>query len=295
MRLSHAVRRLPSHQAISGSSLMPRACSRAHVLRGELSELSQVMTAVGTHHWTASDGVELAWHELGEGRPAILLHGLFSDAQMNWIKFGHAERIAAAGYRVLMPDLRAHGASGKPHEPAKNPQLVLVRDLKELIAHLGLTDFDLGGFSLGARTTIEAVIGGARPRRAILAGTGLDVLTNWERRSRFYLEAIERFDEVRRGDPHWLAVQFMKTMKVDREAVALLLGTMRDREDKHALVEAFTMPTLVVCGDKDDDNGSAVELAGILPDAEYAEIPGTHMSSVTEPELGQEIARFLSA
>ena len=253
------------------------------------------MAEATTHHWTASDGVQLAWREVGEGRPVILLHGLFSDAQMNWIKFGHASRIAAEGFRVIMPDLRAHGLSGKPHAPANYPQLVLVRDLKELIEHLGVTDFDLGGFSLGARTTIEAVIGGLRPRRAILAGTGLDVLTNWERRSHFYLEAIERFDQVSHGDPHWLAVQFMKTMKVDRPAAAQLLQAMRDQEDKHALVDAFSMSTLVVCGDQDDDNGSAIELAGILPHAQYAEIPGTHMSSVTSKELGEEIARFLAA
>ena len=43
------------------------------------------MADAATHRWTASDGVELAWHELGEGRPAILLHGLFSSAEMNWI------------------------------------------------------------------------------------------------------------------------------------------------------------------------------------------------------------------
>ena len=253
------------------------------------------MTEAITHHWTASDGIQLAWREVGQGRPVILLHGLFSDAQLNWIKFGHAERIAAEGFRVIMPDLRAHGLSGKPHEQVHYPQAVLVRDLKELIEHLGLTDFDLGGFSLGARTTIEAVIGGVRPRRAILAGTGLEVLTNWDRRSHFYIEAIDRFGDVSHGDPHWMAVQFMKTMKVDREAARLLLQTMRDREDKHEMVEAFAMPTLVVCCEQDDDNGSAVELAGILPYARFAEIPGTHMSSVTRKELGEEIASFLVA
>lgn len=253
------------------------------------------MSDVTAHRFTASDGIELAWREIGEGRPVILLHGLFSDSFVNWVKFGTAERLAAEGVRVILPDLRAHGASGKPHGAEHYPQLVLVRDLKELIAHLGLTDFDLGGFSLGARTTIEAILGGARPRRAVLAGTGLDVLTNWERRGRFYVEAIDRFDEVKREDPHWLAVQFMKTMKVDRAAVRLLLGTMNDREDRHALVDAFSMPTLVVCGDQDQDNGSAVELANALPDADYVEIPGTHMSSVTRPELGEAIARFISA
>ena len=253
------------------------------------------MTGVTTHSWTSSDNIQLAWREVGQGSEVILLHGLFSDGQMNWIKFGHAERIAAEGFRVIMPDHRAHGLSGKPHEHVHYPQMVLVRDLKELIAHLGLTDFDLGGFSLGARTTIEAVIGGVRPRRAILSGTGLDVLTNWERRSQFYTTAIDKFGAVSHGDPHWFAVQFMKTMKVDREAARLLLGTMRDREDKHEMVEAFTMPTLVVCGEQDDDNGSAVELAGILPNARYAEIPGTHMSSITHKELGEEIAGFLAA
>jgi pimeloyl-ACP methyl ester carboxylesterase len=246
-------------------------------------------------YFTASDGVELAWREVGQGRALILLHGLFSDSFVNWVKFGTAERIAREGYRVIMPDLRAHGQSGKPHEPAHYPQLVLVRDLKELIAHLGLDEFDLGGFSLGARTTIEAVLGGVRPRRAILAGTGLDVLTNWERRSHFYVHAIDLFDQVKRGDPHWLAIQFMKTMKIDREAARLLLGTMRDRESRDDLAEAFSMPTLVVCGDQDDDNGSAVELANALPNAEYDEIPGTHMSSVTQPELGEAVARFLTA
>ena len=252
------------------------------------------MSDVQTHYWNASDGVRLAWREVGEGRPVVLLHGLFSDAQMNWIKFGHAERIAAEGFRVIMPDHRAHGLSDKPHDPALYPQLVLVRDLKELVGVLGLTDFDLGGFSLGARTTIEAVVGGLRPRRALLAGTGLEVLTNWERRSHFYLTAIEKFGQVSHGDPHWLAIQFMKTMKVDREAAALLLETMRDQEDKHALVDAFSMPTLVVCGDQDDDNGSAAELAGILPHAQFAEIPGTHMSSIVGKDLGDEIARFLA-
>ncbi|MES2326642.1 MAG: alpha/beta hydrolase, partial [Pseudomonadota bacterium] len=58
--------------------------------------------------------------------------------------------------------------------------------------------------------------------------------------------------------------------------------------------QAFTMPTLVVCGSEDDDNGSAEELAAMLPNAVFCEVPGTHMSSVTKPELGQAIAEFLS-
>jgi pimeloyl-ACP methyl ester carboxylesterase len=251
------------------------------------------MTETRTHHWAASDGVELAWHEMGEGRPVVLLHGLFSDANMNWIKFGTAERIAAEGFRVIMPDHRAHGLSEKPHGAEFYPKGILAQDVRELVTLLGLTEFDLGGFSLGARTTVEAVGEGMRPRRAILGGAGLEGLRNWERRKDFFIDAIDRFDSVQRGDPLWLSVQFMKSQKVDRVAARHLLDSFED-----AFVEwlqAFAMPTLVVCGDQDYDNGSAEELANVLPNATFRETPGTHMTSITKPEFGEAIASFLAS
>ena len=251
------------------------------------------MSDATTHYWSASDGVELAYHELGSGRPVVLLHGLFSDAETNWIKFGTAARVAARGFRVIMPDLRAHGLSGRPHEPDYYPTGILARDLRELVAFLGLTEFDLGGFSLGARTTVEGVGEGLRPRRAILGGAGLEGLQNWERRKQFFLDAIDQFDTAARGNPHWLSIQFMKTMKVDLVASKHLLNSFADAFMDW--LKAFIMPTLVVCGSEDDDNGSALELAQALPDATFVEVPGTHMSSVTKPQLGEAIAGFLTA
>jgi pimeloyl-ACP methyl ester carboxylesterase len=245
------------------------------------------------HFWEASDGVRLAYHELGAGRPVVLLHGLFSDAVMNWIKFGHAARIAADGFRVIMPDLRAHGQSDRPHGEGYYPKGILARDVRELIAKLGLQEFDLGGFSLGARTTVEAVGEGLQPRKAVLGGAGLEGLRNWKTRKSFFVEAIAMFDKVQRGDPHWLSIQFMKSQKVDRVAAEQLLESFEDAFV--SWLDAFTMPTLVVCGDQDDDNGSAEELANVLPSAMFKEVPGTHMSSVTKPQFGEAIAQFLSA
>ena len=249
------------------------------------------MSEPQVHYWAASDGVELAYHELGQGRPVILIHGLFSDANVNWIKFGTAARIAEHGFRAIMPDLRAHGLSAKPHGPEHYPKGILARDLRELVERLGFNEFDLGGFSLGARTTVEGVGEGLRPRRAFLGGAGLEGLRNWKRRKTFFLHAIELFDTVQRGDPHWLSIQFMKSQHVDRVAAALLLESFEDAFVEW--LEAFTMPTLVVCGSEDDDNGSAEELANVLPNAVFREVPGTHMSSVTKPHFGEAIADFL--
>ncbi len=84
----------------------------------------------------------------------------------------------------------------------------------------------------------------------------------------------------------------MKSQKVDRVAAAQLLESFEDAF-VHWL-QAIAMPTLVVCGDQDDDNGSAEELANVLPNATFRETPGTHMSSITKSEFGEEIARFLA-
>ena len=241
----------------------------------------------------ARDGVRLAWRETGHGDPLVLLHGLFSNAEVNWIKFGTAARIAAGSYRVIMPDLRVHGSSEAPHEPGHYPPDVLVHDLQDMVAHLGLADFDLGGFSLGARTSVRAVVAGLKPRRLILGGMGLAGLAGWQKRGQFFQRVIAEYETAKRGDDTWMSIQFMKTMKIDRVAASLLLDSFTDTAPD--MLAALTMPTLVVCGDQDQDNGSADELVAVLPDARLATIPGTHMSSVTTPELGEAIATFLAA
>ena len=245
----------------------------------------------GGETYAGHGGASLALHRLGEGRPVILLHGLFSSAEMNWIKFGTAAQLAAAGCECLMPDLRAHGQSAAPHDPAAYPPDVLVRDLEALVAHLSLTDYDLVGFSLGARTAARGVLAGLKPKRLVLAGMGLEGLAGWQKRSAFFRDVIDRFGTIRPGDPAYLAQQFMKTMRTDPVASRLLLGTMEDTQP--AALAAITMPTLILCGAEDNDNGSADRLATALPNASRATIPGTHMSSVTKPDLGAALVAFL--
>lgn len=238
-------------------------------------------------------GTRLAVHQMGEGRAVLLLHGLFSSAEVNWIKYGTAQRLADAGFTAIMPDLRAHGASAAPHDPAAYPGDVLVKDAQALVAALGLVDYDLCGFSLGARTAVRGVLAGLAPRRLVLGGMGLEGLTGWARRSAHFLDVIDRFGTIERGDPAYFAQSFMKTMNIDRVAARLLLQSVDDTPPD--ALAGITMPTLVVCGAEDQDNGSAPRLTEALRDATYAEIPGTHMSCVTRKELGDEIARFLQS
>lgn len=238
------------------------------------------------------DGTPLAVHRMGQGRPVVLLHGLFSSAQMNWIKYGHAATLAQGGFEVFMPDLRAHGQSGAPHDPQNYPGDVLVRDLKAVISGLGLTDYDLAGFSLGARTSVAGVVAGLTPRKLALCGMGLEGLAGWQKRADFFIDVIDNHDTIKRGDPRFVAANFMKLMQIDRVAARLLLGAVADvAQDDLANV---TMPTAVINGVDDRDNGSPDALVEALPNASLIEIPGTHMSCVVESALGDALLRFLA-
>lgn len=247
-------------------------------------------------YFASFDGTQLAVHTVGEGRPVILLHGLFSSSQMNWIKWGHDARLAAAGMRAVMLDFRVHGDSDAPRRASAYPPGVLMRDVAALIEHLGLAEgeYDLAGFSLGARTAVHGCASGVfAPRRLVLAGMGVSGLADWTRRAGFFTRVIDEFDTITRGDPAWLSRQFLKSQGVDREAARLLLGAFEDLD--LATLANVIAPTLVICGDRDQDNGSASDLAALLAHATYVEVPGGHLDSATKPELGDEIVRFLAA
>ena len=249
-------------------------------------------TEISTHRFTAPDGVELAWHEMGEGRPLVLIHGYFSNAFTNWIRYGHAARLAGAGFRLIMPDLRGHGESAKPHDPAAYPPDILAEDGFALIGHLGLTDYDLGGYSLGGRTTMRMLVKGARPRRAIVAGMGLEGILHATGRGGFFRNVLTNLGSFPRGTSEWMTEAFLKTTGGDPVALLHILETFVDTPIE--AVRTIDLPVLVVTGAEDDDNGSGRALAEAIPGARFVEIPGNHMSAVTKPELGQATAEFVS-
>lgn len=263
-----------------------------------MTDLPLVAAPLTTHFFTAADGARLAWHEVGpetgQARPLVLIHGLFSSANVNWIKYGHARLLAEAGFRVIMPDLRAHGDSAAPHDPAAYPPDVLADDAVALIRHLGLTDYDLGGYSLGGRTVLRMMIrGGVSPRRAMVLGMGLAGMLDTGHRAAFFREVLSHLGHHAQGSEAWRAEAFFKTTGGDATALIGLLGSFVDSHE--AELKAIPYPTAVICGTEDQDNGSAEALARLLPQGRYIPMPGNHMNAVAKPEMGRTMRDFLLA
>jgi len=243
-------------------------------------------------YFKSHDGLDLAYREMGRGRPVVLIHGLFSNGWVNWIRYGHAQLLADAGYRVIMPDLRGHGMSAAPHDAAYYPPDVLAEDGETLVRHLGLTDYDLGGYSLGGRTVLRMLVRGAGPRRAILSGMGLEGIIDPNKRRDFFRHVLTGLGTHTRGSGAWMAEAFLKTTGGDPQAMLPLLDTFV--ATSRAEIEGIAMRTLILSGVADDDNGSSANLAALLPHGYLVEIAGNHMTAVLQPALGRAILDFLA-
>jgi len=241
--------------------------------------------------FAADDGVRLAYRIVGDGRPLVLLHGFVSTATTNWIRYGHAELLAARGFEVVLPDLRGHGDSARPHEASAYPPDVLTSDALALVSWLGLTDYDVGGYSLGGRTAIRMMVRGATPARAVVCGVGLDDVVAAAERTSYYRNVLSNLGTFPRGSGEWQVEAFLRTVSSDPEALLLLLDSWVDTSLDD--VRKVPVPTAVIVG-ADDDRG-ARELADVLPESTYRVIPGTHMSAVTKPELGRAITDSLGS
>lgn len=239
------------------------------------------------------DGVRLAYHETGEGRPLVLIHG-HQDRGSHWVDSGLAGWLAGRGYRVIMPDLRAHGDSAKPHDPAAYPPDVLTDDGLALLDHLGLTDYDLAGHSLGGRTVIRMLIRGARPRRAVVSGYGLDALlhaadlTDWYRKF-FPACGTGAFEP---GSDEQETEDWLRRNDGDPEALLLALDSWVNTAPGE--LASARVPVLVLTGVQDLHDRTARALAEALPYGRHVQVPGDHMTAEASPEFREALTAFLA-
>jgi pimeloyl-ACP methyl ester carboxylesterase len=133
---------------------------------------------------------------------------------------------------------------------------------------------------------------GAAPKRLIIGGMGLTGLHSTGRRSGHFKKILTGLGTFERGSPEWLAEAFLKTTGGDPQALLPLLDTFVDTPE--AEIAKIAIPTLVLSGAEDSDNGSPQALAELLPNGEYVEVPGNHMSAVIKPDLGLAMAEFLA-
>lgn len=252
------------------------------------------MSAPQPRTFVSFDGTPISYQRLGGGPPVLLLHGFTGNAEINWFGPGIAQKIAAAGYAVIAPDLRGHGASPASTNAADWPRDAIARDQIALMKHLGQQPYGVVGYSMGALSALRYHLLSRAGARLILGGIGDAAAdeTDTKRNDAFRAAldaAIAGADTPEAASMRARAAATGGTLEGYRAALSARLYTGRD------LLETFKIAALVLTGDKDTDNGSGPKLAQIIPGAEHITLKGNHITAVGDAAFPEAIIAFLNA
>lgn len=92
--------------------------------------------------------MQIRYIEQGAGPAVVMLHGYTGTLDRHFVANGVFAAIAR-DHRAIAMDLRAHGKSGKPHDPKAYGD-ELAKDVIRLLDHLKIPRAHIVGYSLGA-------------------------------------------------------------------------------------------------------------------------------------------------
>jgi pimeloyl-ACP methyl ester carboxylesterase len=242
-----------------------------------------------------SDGVEIAFIDEGEGEPLLLIHGFASNIAANWVDPGWVRTLTQSGRRVIAYDNRGHGKSDKLYDPDVYGAPLMAEDGRRLLDHLDVTRADVLGYSMGAR--IAAFLTLAHPERVrslILGGLGINMVRGVVG-SGPIAKALEapRIEDVTNDTARSFRA-FAEQTKSDLKALAACIRGPREKITPERLA-TIAVPTLIAVGSNDVIAGSGVELATLIPGAQFLDIPGRdHMRAVGDATFKQGVLDFLT-
>ncbi|MEM7009496.1 MAG: alpha/beta hydrolase [Thermodesulfobacteriota bacterium] len=240
------------------------------------------------HIFNSFDDVGIAYWDQGDGDPIMLLHGFTADSHINWEKSGIAQELVKSGRRVIMMDARGHGESDKPHTSYSYWNRAMAKDVGELAQYLMLYDYDVLGYSMGAKVAIEAELMYGRMRSLVLAGLHIydkDWTLSDKEREKKVRSMLD--DNPTEKDPYR---EFAEKTGGDRKAFAARLEGNIYPEFSHWDLKKIHLSVLVINGTREYDAELA---ASFFPNAKGISLRGSHITLLRNKSFSNEVINFL--
>jgi len=265
------------------------------------------MTDESRGNYARVNGLDLYYEVHGSGRPFVLLHGGVGAIEM----FGEVLPLLAEGSQVIAVDLQAHGRTADIDRPMTFE--VMADDVAVLVEHLGFTEADVMGYSLGGGVALQTAI--RHPdvvRKLVLVSTPFK-RDGWYPEVQVGMEQMgPEAAEPMKQTPMYQAYSGVASRVEDWPVLFTKLGELLGQDyDWSEDVAAMEIPTMIVVGDADSvRTAHAVEFFELLgggkqdagwdrsgmSDARLAVLPGTtHHDIFSSPTLASTVAPFLDA
>ncbi|MEX1253554.1 MAG: alpha/beta hydrolase [Dehalococcoidia bacterium] len=232
----------------------------------------------------------------GAGPTAVLIHGFAGDVEYDWRATGLLSALIRDHRRVVALDCRGHGESGKPKDPKSYRGSRIAKDVGAVIDHTGSQAVDLIGYSMGSAIAARLLVERSnRFRCAILGGAGwpLDHREPDAERRRAIVSALE--GGATSATPAFARAfrTFAEKNGCDLQALAAFQRSQGPPVDATAL-ERVNVPVLVLRGERDGVARNPETLAGQLPQATLAKVPGDHITAPASSAFRDAVLDFLA-
>ncbi|MCY3754905.1 MAG: alpha/beta fold hydrolase [Alphaproteobacteria bacterium] len=239
-------------------------------------------------------GAAIHYETHGEGPAVLLSHGFGLTARM-WA--GQVEALAPAN-RLILWDLRGHGRSDSPEDPALYDPEACVADMVALLDAEGIERAVVGGLSLGGYLSLAFHLRHPDRVRALMlfdCGPGFrrdEPREAWNERTR------KRSGRIAAGDARALA-ELEPGGHRDLAGVARAARWTMLHHDGSALesLPSVRAPTLVLIGEHDAPfRGAADYMARKIPNAEQVVLPEAgHTANLDNPAaFNAAVSAFLA-
>ena len=242
-----------------------------------------------------NDGVAIHYEVRGEG-PAVLFHtGAGGDCRM-WEQAGYIDALPML--RKILMDQRGRGQSGRPTDVAAHHMERCVSDVAAVLDDAGEESAAFWGYSNGI--FVGLAFGSAHPAR-LRALVGIGTLPDQDMCDLPPIEDAQAFIEenVARGGVNQDVDSFMKQDHerfpdaIDRnvresDPLMYALGRIARRSWRgpRSLYARFRAPTLILTGEREDDDGKSEVSAASMPSARVVRLAGLgHLASFYRSEV----------
>lgn len=232
------------------------------------------------------NGVHLYYEVHGSGPAVLLTHGYSATAEM-W-----KPNIPALSrrYQLILWDMRGHGQSDSPHDPAAYSEAATIGDMVALLDAQGVEQAVIGGLSLGGYMALAFHL--AHPERVkalMLFDTGPgyrkdEARAGWNKRA----EATAREYETKGLAALGRSAEVLASHHRSAQGLAHAARGMLAQRDARVInaLDSIKVPTLVLAGARDEPFLAATDyMAGKIPGATKVIISEAgHAANLDQPE-----------